>query len=217
MKCPHCLVSIHAEWTGTTLHIPHLEHHYWICNSTTCPNCDRQIIELAFISGHTGSLIEGVRVYPRSGGRAPVDTSVPESFRSDYVEACEVLAISPKASAALSRRVLQGILTDQEYDSQNLAQQINSVLDENDPEKALPVQIRKIVDAVRHFGNFAAHPITEVNSLQVIDVEPEEAEWCLEIIEALFEHYYATPARARGRLEQLNQKLAHAGREPAKS
>ena len=73
------------------------------------------------------------------------------------------------------------------------------------------------MDAVRHFGNFAAHPITELTGLQVIDVEAEEAEWCLEIIEALFDHYYITPARARQRRDRLNQKLAQAGRKPAKS
>ena len=73
------------------------------------------------------------------------------------------------------------------------------------------------MEAVRHFGNFAAHPITEVTGLQVIDVEAEEAEWCLEIIEALFDHYYITPARARQRRDRLNKKLAQAGRKPAKS
>ena len=138
-------------------------------------------------------------------------------FRSDYTEACNVLEISTKASAALARRVLQGILTDQGYKSKNLAQQIDAVLDENDPVKVLPSHIRDTMDAVRHFGNFAAHPITEATSLQIIDVEPEEAEWCLEIIEALFDHYYVTPARARERRDQLNQKLAQAGKKPAKS
>ena len=156
-------------------------------------------------------------MYPLGGGRAPVDEAVPESFRSDYVEACNVQGVSPKASAALARRVLQGILTAQGYESTNLAQQIESVLKEDDPKKALPGHIRETVDAVRHFGNFAAHPITELTSLQVIEVEPEEAEWCLEIIETLFDHYYATPARAQKRREQLNQKLAQAGKKPAKS
>ena len=117
----------------------------------------------------------------------------------------------------LSRRVLQGILTDQGYASRNLEKQIDSVLVENDPKKVLSDHIRGTIDAVRHFGNFAAHPITEVTSLQIIDVEPEEAEWCLEIIEALFDHYYVTPARARERREQLNQNLAQAGRKPARS
>lgn len=141
---------------------------------------------------------------------------MPKAFRADYAEACDVLEISAKASAALSRRVL-GILTYQGYESKNLARQIDSVLDEDDPKKMLPGHMRETIDAVRHFGYFATHPITEVTNLQVIDVDPEEAEWCLEIIEALFDHYYVAPARARERLEQLNQKLAQAGRKPAKS
>ena len=97
------------------------------------------------------------------------------------------------------------------------AKQTDSVLDEDDLKKVLPGHIRETIDAVRHFGNFAAHPITEVTSLQVIEVEPQEAEWYLEIIEALFDHYYVTPARARERRDQLNQKLAQVGRKPAKA
>ena len=217
MKCPHCFVSFHAEWAQTTLNIPYLEDRYWMCGSTTCPDCNRQTIELVLLNSKTASLIERFRVYLRGHERAPVDEAVPESFRSDYVEACNVQGVSPKASAALARRVLQGILTDQGYESTNLAQQIASVLKEDDPKKVLPDQIRKTVDAVRHFGNFAAHPITELTSLQIIEVEPEEAEWCLEIIETLFDHYYVTPARAQERREQLNQKLAQAGKKPARS
>ena len=141
---------------------------------------------------------------------------VPDSFKADYVEACNVLLVSPKASAALSRRVLQGILKDNGYQSSNLAKQIDAVLAESDPNKVLPQTIRETIDAVRNFGNFAAHPITEVTSLQVIDVEPEEAEWCLEIIEAIFDHYYVTPAKVAEKRKQLNQKLSQTGKPPAK-
>ena len=125
--------------------------------------------------------------------------------------------MSAKASAALSRRVLQAILIDQGYAKKNLYGQIDGVLNESDSKKALPQGLHEIIDAIRQFGNLSAHPITDITSLQVIDVEPEEAEWCLEIIEGLFDHYYVRPARSKSKRAALDKKLSRAGKPPARS
>ncbi len=73
-----------------------------------------------------------------------------------------------------------------------------------------------IVDAIRQFGNFAAHKITDQTTLQVIDVEPHEAEYCLDILDALFDHYYVRPAVALRQKQLLDAKLAAAKRTPTK-
>lgn len=91
-----------------------------------------------------------------------------------------------------------------------------ALLKEADPQKAIPGALRDTIDAIRNFGNFGAHPMTDVTSLQVIDVEPEEAEWCLEILEAMFEHFYVAPAAAKARKDALNAKLKAVGKPPAK-
>ena len=135
---------------------------------------------------------------------------------ADYREACDVLAISPKASAAMSRRVLQSILNAQGYTGRDLAAQIDRLLKETEPDKVLPVYVRQTIDAIRNFGNFSAHPVNDVTTLQIIDVEPQEAEWCLEIVERLFDHFYVSPAVDAKRLSDLNEKLAQAGKPPAK-
>ena len=137
-------------------------------------------------------------------------------MKGDYVDAAKVLDISPKASAMLSRRVLQAILLEQGYADYQLADQIGAVLKEKDPDRILPRAIRRTVDAIRNFGNFSAHPTTDVTTQQAIDVEPAEAAWCLEIVSALFDHYYIRPATDRKRLDELNQKLANAGKPPVK-
>jgi len=72
------------------------------------------------------------------------------------------------------------------------------------------------VDGIRNFGNFSAHPIDDKTTLQVIDVEDHEAEWCLETIEELFEHFYVGPATAKTMIDNLNAKLAAAGKSPMK-
>ena len=219
MKCPHCQIAFHdvAVWRWYRIFTPQEIETNWICQITVCPSCDNPIIKLAQRSPETGLLTEERLIHPASPQRAPVDTSVPEGIRQDYIEACQALPLSAKASAALSRRVLQAILRDQGYTNNNLYQQIDGVLKENDPKKTLPQGLHEIIDAIRQFGNFSAHPITDVTSLQVIDVEPEEAEWSLEIIVALFEHYYVGPAKSKSKMDALNKKLRRAGKPPVKS
>jgi len=134
----------------------------------------------------------------------------------DYVAACNVLPISPKASAALSRRCLQIMLHDHGYKSGDLAKEIDLLLNETDPKRGLPQRLYDVVDGIRNFGNFSAHPITDKTSLQVIDVEDHEAEWCLEIIEDLFEHFYVGPAVAKAKKTALDAKLKAAGKPPSK-
>ena len=90
-------------------------------------------------------------------------------------------------------------------------------MNESDTTKSLPTSLHKTIDAVRNFGNFSAHPITEMSSLQIVEVEAEEAEWCLEIVEQLFDHYYVRPASNAKRIDELNKKLANAGKPPMKS
>ena len=135
---------------------------------------------------------------------------------SDYVEACRVLPISAKASAALSRRCLQSILRAHGYKANDLAKEIDLLLNEQDPKKAIPETLRVTVDGIRNFGNFSAHPITNITTLQIIDVEPEEAEWCLEILEEAFQHFYVRPAQAKARKAALDVKLMTAGKPAAK-
>ena len=72
------------------------------------------------------------------------------------------------------------------------------------------------MDGIRHFGNFSAHPITDAATLQIIEVEPEEAEWCLEILEQMFDHFYVRPAQAQARKAALDAKLKAANKPPSK-
>jgi hypothetical protein len=90
------------------------------------------------------------------------------------------------------------------------------VLNEQDPAKAIPSSLRLTIDAVRNFGNFSAHPVTDQTTLQVISVDPGEAEWCLDIIDEMFDHYYMRPAEAVARKAALDAKLAAVGKPPSR-
>ncbi len=226
MKCPHCSVSIHAAWiSGDIVHSGvGIDEVKWGWEQMQCPDCHETIVRVGWYYFKHSSDLGGwgfvcddyMFVYPRSTRREPIGPGVPWELLSDYQEACDVLSISAKASAALSRRVLQSILDQQGYTGRNLATQIDNLLNETDSNKALPSSLKRTVDAIRNFGNFSAHPVTDVTSLQIIDVEPQECEWCLGIVEQLFDHYYVRPTADAKRLVDLNAKLAQAGKPSAK-
>ncbi|MFI5001021.1 MAG: DUF4145 domain-containing protein [Reyranellales bacterium] len=186
-------------------------------NVRRCPKCDADQFDVTEMEFEDGTIVatKHVTYPPTMFGVAPA-AAVPKDIAADYNEARSVLGASPKSSAALARRCLQAILRAQGYLQHNLVDQISALLKEPDPKKGIPTSLRESLDAVRNFGNFSAHPLTDQTTLQVIPVEPHEAEWCLDILAECFDHYYAKPAAAKQRKAELDKKLAAAGKPPSK-
>ena len=223
MECRSCSTSFFddTEWKSIKINGPGPTVSAWTLYTVVCPSCHDPTISLGRYKGGQVDPRSGRKfakvIYPQQPTARQIDPAVPDNLRQDYLEACAVLPISPKASAALARRVLQEMLGEQGYKQRNLADQIEAMLSEQDRTKILPSAIREVVDAIRNVGNFAAHAITDKTTLQVIDVEPVEAEWCLEIIEGLFDEYYVKPDASKKKLQELNDKLDQAGKPPARS
>lgn len=226
MKCPHCTVVIHEDWEPTRITISEKNGQFaslrelFSCLVMRCPSCLYPIVLIKANAYSKGFLREGF-VLPRNVNslRLSDDISSDENLKElveIYYEAEEVLPISPKASAALSRRILQTILEREGYEEKNLAKQVDAAVSETNPERSLPSYIRETVDYIRQVGNFAAHRITDKNTLEIIDVEPGEAEWCLEIVRSLFDHYYVQPANSKRKKAALDEKLQAAGKKPSK-
>jgi hypothetical protein len=192
----------------------------WAISSYMCPACKRLNLFLvnAESMGHSqygGAGLKGrlsvVPIRPRGSNRPPCPKQVPASLAEDYTEACIVLHDSPKASAALSRRCLQNILREAaNVKPGSLYDEIQQVIDSG----SLPSHLAQIVDAVRQIGNFAAHPIKSQSTGELLPVEPEEAEWNLDVLEALFDFYYVQPAIVAQKRAALNAKLEDAGKKP---
>lgn len=209
MKCPHCLVSFHPKRTTAKLVMD--DESQWVAAFQVCPSCIKAVIELFRYAKGSGVLQASLLVYPKGASRSPLPKDVPNEFAEDYKEACLVLSDSPKASAALSRRCLQHILRERAgVRPQNLSNEINEVIPK------LPSHLADAVDAIRNIGNFAAHPLKSTNSGEILDVEPGEAEWSLEVLEHLFDFYFIQPERLKAKKAALDKKLAEAGKIPMK-
>ena len=228
MKCPHCATSVHPGWIED--HVKGVSAEYgappilkdrdgsWSVKSMKCPACDRSTIILrrqwrtASPGGDPENHDVAIMAWPRGVAR-PLPPEVSKDFVADYQEAGLVLdAGSPKASAALSRRCLQRLLREKAgTKSKDLADQIDEVL------PTVPSHHAEAIDAVRTIGNFAAHPIKSTNTGEIIDVEPGEAEWLLETLEGLLDHYFVQPAKLAAKKAALNSKLTSAGKPPLKT
>jgi hypothetical protein len=215
MKCPHCTIAF--TWTASQHQGAGQDSDgYWQFESTKCPECGKIIIQLVLLVTDPrapSTFVEKRRrtVQPRATNRPPCPPQVPAPIRTDYLEACLVLEDSPKASAALSRRALQHILRDAAgVKPGNLADEIDQVV----ASKKLQSSVAGGLNAVRHIGNFAAHPTASKNTGEIIDVEPGEAEWNLDVVEALMDVYYVQPATMAANKAALNAKLVDAGKPP---
>ena len=210
MKCPHCLNGIHSHKNTIKLGID--KEGTWMAKVENCPECKKLIIEHVLIVD--GYIKKTILTHPKGVSRTPVSKDVPDQFADDYKEACLVFSDSAKASAALSRRCLQNILRDKAgVKPGNLADEIQQTLDS----KQLPSWLAESLDAIRNIGNFAAHPMKSTHSGEILEVEPGEAEWNLDVLEGLFDFYFVQPAILKKKQDDLNKKLKDAGKPPMKS
>ena len=89
---------------------------------------------------------------PQSSAKAFPAAIIPQVLINDYEEACSIKNLSPKASATLSRRCIQGIIRDfWKITKSRLLDEINEL------EGKIDAQTWQAIDAVRSVGNIGAH------------------------------------------------------------
>ena len=174
---------------------------------TVCPNpkCREYCIDAHLIKAqHNGVSwvhIEPVlltwRLRPRSQAKQ-FPSYIPKPIISDYEEACLIQDLSPKASATLSRRALQGIIRDFWGISKNrLIDEIQEIQSRIDP------LTWQAIDAARSIGNIGAHMEKDINLM--IDVEPKEASVLIGLIEMLLVEWYVHREERKNQLAAIVQ------------
>jgi hypothetical protein len=135
------------------------------------------------------------RVRPKSLAK-PFPAYIPPAILDDYKEACLIVNDSPKASATLSRRCIQGIIRDfWKISKPRLIDEIKEL------ETKIDVSTWRAIDGVRSVGNIGAHMEKDINL--IVDVEPEEAKTLIGLIEFLLKDWYV----ARHDREEHMQKV----------
>lgn len=175
---------------------------------TVCPNskCREFSIKAALYNAEyragwltSGDPLMSWVLKPQSEAK-PFPEYIPLPIRQDYEEACLIVGLSPKASATLSRRCLQGIIRDfWKINKPRLFEEVNALAGHID------ASTWKAIDSVRSIGNIGAHMEKDINL--IVDVEPEEAELLVRLIEVLLEEWYV---RRHEREEHMQKVIAAA-------
>lgn len=137
------------------------------------------------------------------GNAKPIPSFVPEPIREDYGEACLIQSLSPKASATLSRRYLQGMIRDfanVRVKGNKLFQEIAALrqaVDAGTAPRDVSEASVEAIDAARLIGNIGAHMEADIGV--IVDVDLGEAGVLIELIESLIEDWYINRERRAAR------------------
>ena len=171
--------------------------------TTVCANqdCRELTLELRLYRVTDQNWLHGTPIHswsllPESTAR-PQPEYIPAPIVDNYRQACRIKDLSPNASAAMSRRCLQGMIRDfwQVQGERTLWDEIQAIKDRVDP------TTWEAIDAVREVGNIGAHMKQDVNL--ILDVEPDEAQVLIGLIEMLFKDWYIDRHERAKRLDAV--------------
>ncbi|SRR6266699_4189771 len=197
--------SVHTDSTRLTIKNADgdrkLSSVFVVCPNPKCKKFSLKILlENTFYiqnSWHDGPLIQKWELIPSSKAAVFPDY-IPQPIRDDYKEACLIATLSPKASATLARRCLQGILRDfWKVKPGRLVDEIEQIKDKVDP------LTWDAIEAVRKVGNIGAHMEKDIDA--IIDVDTNEADLLIGLIETLFRDWYIMREERKSRLTQIKQ------------
>lgn len=214
MKCPHCTTSAHFNWEKIIF--PASWDHacdkggYAICYGF-CPECNKLVIELQYShickNFDTEYWIDTPDrekiIYPHSNTGRKLNEHIPSQYAQLFHESEDVNNISPRASATLSRYLLQMLLHEElGIKKKNLEEEIMALEDNRN----VPTNLITMLQIMRRVANFGAHPKKSTNSNEIVEVEAGESEVMLDLLEELFDYIFVKPKQQELFLENINKK-----------
>lgn len=210
--CPYCQTQTTIERSNLfekgIIYNENKETKEMLFSIITCPNieCNRATIIMKDYKLDSNPLVGTYRVEP------PIKIKriepefnykhypeyIPEQIRQDYEEASKIVSLSPKASATLSRRCLQGMIRDfHGVNEDSLYKEIEAIKGQ------LGVNVYNALHSLRSIGNIGAHPEQDINL--IVDIDEGEAEKILKLIEFLVDKWYIAREEENKMLNDVNQ------------
>jgi len=142
-------------------------------------------------------------IYPQVGEAPPPHEEMPPQIRKLYEEARGVLPASPRASAALLRVALEGLLEEAGYKQGRLADRLQKAHEDG----KLSASTYKVAETLRYAGNAAVH-------YEPWKIDPSQGEEDREMVYHLFtfvndvtEELVAKPRRHEEMARKINEKV----------
>ena len=217
--CGHAQVVTNSTFDSTDVFIPnHLSKYGKLggqIRSIVCSNRDCKELTISFSLNavivdtrgnpvRIGNIHHSWQLLPESSAK-PQPDYIPKPIVENYNQACRIRDLSPNASAAMSRRCLQGMIRDFcEISERTLAKEIDTLrrnIDEGKGPQGVNHDTIDAIDHVRSIGNIGAHMEKDINL--IIDVESDEAQTLINLIELLFNEWYVAKHVREQRLKAL--------------
>ena len=216
MKCPYCFTSINLNTKKTVfrdelcIFDDDYEDTGYALKYGFCPECNRPIVLLAegkYCNAMSGDYIaeegENIILYPKFPSVTQLSNFIPQKYVALYQEAEQVNNISPRASATLSRYLLQMILHEElNIKKRNLEEEITEL----ESQSHIPSTLVTFLQGMRRVANFAAHPKKSTNSAEIVEIEEGESAVMLELINELFDFVFVKPAKETEFVKKIEAK-----------
>lgn len=189
------LSSIHGTSFGVTYLVI-------LCTNVTCKNLTVHIYmgsdkdvgpptSVVWGFENLDNILFNRRLLP-AGNTKALPEYIPGQLREDYAEACLISDLSPKASATLARRCLQGMIRDfGQVKPGTLYKEIEALekaVEAGTAPRDVSIDSIAALTSVRKIGNIGAHMEADVDT--IVPIEPGEARVLIDLIEALFDEWY---------------------------
>ena len=216
MICPYCGTGVNIDWSEDALPIPSnedKEEEGYGQLYGYCPECNGYLVLIQHGIGYEyntyshRSYLNDVKfqeqIYPKFNYKKTLDASIPQKYCELFREAESVLSLSPRASATLSRYLLQIILHEElNIKKKNLEEEIKEL----ETHSNIPSTLITMLQVMRKVANFGAHPKKNTNSNEIIDVEIGEADIMLDLINELFDYLFVKPQKQKEFLQYIKEK-----------
>lgn len=213
--CPYCnrhTTITNPNYFSSWVYIDNLQSQEGkvgiFLKAITCPNKECKNLWLSLelnAADHLNrrqewNILKKWQLLPESEAKVLPDY-IPSPISGDYYEACRIRDLSPKASATLSRRCLQGMIRDfWGISKSRLKDEVDALEDKVDSD------IWGSIDAVRNVGNIGSHMEKDINI--IVDVEPDEAQLLIGLIEQLIDEWYINREDRKNRTLKLKNLVA---------
>ncbi len=181
--CIHCGVFSAQKWETFTIN----GYYHNILTYCVCQHC-----------GEMSYWYDTKMIIPSEAPVPPAHQDMPEECLTEYNEARDVVARSPRAAAALLRLAVQNLIN-----VLGKKGKINTAIGEL-VEEGLPVKVQQALDICRVIGNNAVHP-GEIN----LNDSPEIAHNLFNMINFIVDDRIARPKQ----IEELFNQLPEGAKE----
>lgn len=168
--CIHCGVFSKQRWASLWFY----ENTQSPFSFTICEHC-----------GEKSYWYEERMIVPSVAPVPPRHTDLPNSCISEYDEARDIVARSPRAAAALLRLCVQNLMIELGEKGKNINDDIGSLVN-----KGLPVEVQQALDYCRVIGNNGVHP----GEIELTD-NPETTHSLFEMINFIVEDRISRPKK----------------------